>query len=343
MTVARRATALLAIGAAALAACGGDGGTTAGPDPLGPDSAILLEDFGGRTFLPADNWWNVDVSGAPVDPNSAAFIDFISGRTPSNPGAVRRMHPDFGPPPYGIPYIGVSAAEPLSPVTFTLYGSQSDAGAPGAPAGYPIPRAARSRAGWIEGGVAGGGTSGDRHLLLVDRDRNLLFETWATRWNASARRWEAGSGAVFDLTTNARRPEGWTSADAAGLAIFPGLVRFDEAERAAPITHAFRVTVRATNGHVWPASHTAGSTAGALPMGARLRLRASVDLSGFPPAVRRILQAMKTYGLIVADNGSDLYVSGTMDARWDNDVLNPAFRSIDADDFEVILLGWGAP
>jgi hypothetical protein len=229
------------------------------------------------------------------------------------------------------------------PVTFSPYGDESDPGVPGGPAGYPIPDQARTQPDFIEGGVAGGGPSGDRHLILIDRDRWLLFETWATRWNAAAGRWEAGSGAIFDLASNARRPEGWTSADAAGLAIFPGLVRFDEVAAAGPIAHAFRVTVRATNGHVWPASHDAGATAGAPPMGARLRLKASVDLSGFPPAERKIFQAMKTYGLIVADNGTDMYVSGTMDPRWDNDVLNPAFHALTADDFEVVELGWGRP
>ena len=177
---------------------------------------------------------------------------------------------------------------------------------------------------------------------MVDRDHWLLFETWATRWNAVAARWEAGSGAVFDLAANARRPDGWTSADAAGLAILPGLVGTTR-PGAAPITHAFRFTVRATNGYVWPASHRAGTTAGALPMGARLRLKASVDLTAYPPEVQRIFRAMQTYGLILADNGSDMYVQGTMDPRWDNDVLNPAFATLTADDFEVVQLGWGAP
>ncbi len=335
--------ALLGVTTAALACGGGEGGDALGPSPLGPDSAVLLEDFSARSFFPATNWWNVDISAAPVAANSAAIIDFISGRTPSNTTARRRMHPDFGPPPYGIPYVGVSANEPLEVVHWTLYGDQSDDGAPGAPPGYPVPRVARSRPNYIEGGVAGGGSSGDRHLLMIDRDRDLLFELYATRWNGGASRWEAGSGAIFDLSANGRRPDGWTSADAAGLAIFPGLVRYDEAVRNAPITHAFRVTTRATNGYVWPASHAAGNTSGAPPMGTRLRLKASVDISGYPPDVRRIFQAMKTYGLIVADNGSDMYVSGTMDPRWDNDVLNPAFHALDADDFEVIQLGWGMP
>lgn len=300
-----------------------------------PMAAGVLVSCGGNANAPA--------RPDPLEADSDTLIHFISARTAANPGANRQMHPDFGPPPYGIPYIGVSGNEPLSAVTFVLYGSQSDAGAPGEAEGYPIPRAARTRAAHIEGGVAGGGVSGDRHLILVDRDRDLLFETWATRWNAGAARWEAGSGAVFDLASNARRPAGWTSADAAGLAIFPGLVRHDEYARNAPITHAFRVTVRATNGHVWPASHTAGDTPGAPPMGMRLRLKASVDISGYPTEIRRIFRAMKTYGLIVADNGSDLYVSGTMDPRWDNDVLNPAFHSLRANDFEVVQRGWGGP
>lgn len=145
---------------------------------------------------------------------------------------------------------------------------------------------------------------------------------------------------MFDLKSNARRPEGWTSADAAGLAILPGLVRYDEAYGDGEIAHAFRVTLRATNGHVWPASHTAGSNASAPPMGARLRLKASKDLSGYAAPLQRIFRAMQRYGLIVADNGSDMYVSGTMDPRWNNNVLNPAFRSLTADDFEVVELGW---
>lgn len=331
---------------ALLAGCGGGSSRVSGPPgdppPAAADSgAVLLGDLAGLALFPPGDAWNLDVSAAPVDTASARFIDFLSGRTPSNPGATRALHPDFGPPPYGIPYAVVAGTQALEPVTFTLYGSQSDAGPPGRPGGYPIPVAARSAAGWIEGAEPGGGTSGDRHLIVVDRDRRLLFETWATRWNASASRWEAGSGAVFDLDDLPSRPDGWTSADAAGLAILPGLVRFDEL--GAPIGHAFRFTARATNGRVWPASHSAGTTAGAPPMGLRLRLKAATDLSGYPAGVRRIFEAMKTHGLILADNGSDLYVTGTMDARWDNDVLNPAFASLTADDFEVVERGWRGP
>jgi hypothetical protein len=293
---------------------------------------ILLEDLAGAQVFPASNWWNRDIRSAPIDPGSAGFIAFI--------GASRRLHPDFGPPPYGIPYVTVSGSQPLVPVNFVEYPSESDTGASGQPAGYPIPDDARLYPNYIEGGVAGGGSSGDRHLLVIDRDRWLLFETWSTRWNSSRGRWDAGSGAVFPLGSNARRPEGWTSADAAGLAIFPGLVRHDEVYGGGDIRHAFRVTVRASNGYVWPASHSAGGTGGALPMGARLRLKAAKDLSGFAPPLRKIFEAMKQYGLIVADNGSDLYITGTMDRRWDNDVLNPAFAALTAGDFEVVALGW---
>ena len=329
--------ALLAVG---VLACGGDASTSPSTNPGAQGGgggtsgsatgAQLNDDFGGRLLFPSDNWWNQDISNAPVDPQSDAYIDSI--------GRTRTSHPDFGPPPYGIPYIGVSGSEARRPVTFVEYGSESDAGFRGE-AGYPIPDAARTQANYIEGGAPGGGSSGDRHMLIVDRDRWVLFELFAARWNAGLQRWEAGSGAVFDLSSSARRPEGWTSADAAGLAILPGLVRYDEAMRG-PVRHAFRVTVRRTNGYVWPASHRAGSNAGALPLGARLRLKSSKSLSGYPMYLQNIFRAMQTHGLIVADNGSDMFVSGAMDSRWNNDELNPAFRSLTAGDFEVVRLGW---
>jgi hypothetical protein len=142
------------------------------------------------------------------------------------------------------------------------------------------------------------------------------------------------------MKTNARRTDGWTSADAAGLAILPGLVRYDEASGAGDIKHAFRVTVRATNGYVFPASHLAGSTVGALPMGARLRLRSTTNISGVSPEMQRIFRAMMRYGLIVADNGTDMFISGAYDARWSTAVLNPAFATLTASDFEVISLGY---
>jgi hypothetical protein len=204
---------------------------------------------------------------------------------------------------------------------------------------YPIPDEAASQPYWIEGGEPGSSNpGGDRHMLIVDRDNRHLYELYDLRWNGS--QWTAGSGAFFDLKVNTRRPDGWTSADAAGLAILPGLVRYEEVTGGGEIGHAFRVTLRATNGYVWPASHRAGSNAQALPMGARLRLKASTNLSGFRPELQRIFRAMQRYGLIVADNGSDMFISGTFDPRWDNGILNPAFRALNANDFEVIELGW---
>jgi hypothetical protein len=304
--------------------------TTEEGSPSPSSESQLLEDLTSYGIYAPGNWWSRDISNAPVDPDSDAIIRFIGGDS---------LHPDFGPPPFGIPYVTVSSGTPLVPVTFVDFPEESDDGAPGRP-GYPIPEEAKSAPNYIEGAVPGGGGDGDRHLLVLDRDRLLLFETWATRWNGSANRWEAGSGAVFDLSTNARRPEGWTSADAAGLAILPGLVRYDEVFGSDEIRHAFRVTVRATNGHVWPASHTAGDTPGAPPMGTRLRLRRGTDLSRLSAPLRRVFRAMQSYGLIVADNGSDMFITGTMDPRWNNDELNPAFRQLSADDFEVIELGW---
>ena len=302
-------------------------------------AAVLLDSLVGRQVFPVNNWWNLDISTAPVSSQSAAMINWISGRS-SGSTTSARMHPDFGPPPYGIPYVVVDGTQARVPVTFVSYGNQSDSGYAGL-SGYPIPDEARTQPNYIEGAVPAGGTSGDRHLLVIDRERWLLFETYATQWNVSQSRWEAGSGAIFNLNTNDRRPDGWTSADAAGLAIFPGLVRYDEVYGTTEITHAIRVTTRATNGRVWPASHTAGSTPGAPPMGTRLRLKADRDISSFPAPLQKVFRAMKKYGLIVADNGSDMYVSGTMDPRWNNSILNPAFHALTADDFEVIEQGWG--
>jgi hypothetical protein len=294
-------------------------------------------------LFPPDNWWNVDITGAPVDPQSTAFINWI--------GANHGLHPDFGGDVnpsdptstaiYGFPYVVVSGTQPLEVVSFVESPDQSDNGAPGRPLGYPIPVAARTQGRWIEGGAPGGCTNNDCHLLIADRDNRILFELYHTHWATD--HWEAGSGAIFSLDGNARRPDTWTSADAAGLAILPGLVRYDEAFGSAPIRHAFRFTVRDSNGYVYPASHVAGSNPSAPPLGTRLRLKASVDLSGYAPAVQRIFQAMKTYGLLLADNGSDMYVQGTYDTRWDNGVLNPAFASLETADFEVVQRGWQPP
>jgi hypothetical protein len=293
-------------------------------------------------LFPADNWWNQDISQAPVDARSAQFIAFI------NNGGTRRLHPDFGgyespgsPNIYGFPYVVVSADQPKRAVEF-YYGDESDGvdrtTGQSFPF-YPIPDDAITQPYWIEGGPPGNTSpGGDRHMLIVDRDRRHLYELFDLGWNGT--RWTAGSGAFFDMNVNGRRPQGWTSADAAGLAILPGLVRYDEVFGGDEIRHAFRVTVRATNGYVWPASHRAGNNTQALPMGARLRLKPATNISGFRPEIQKIFRAMHRYGLIVADNGSDMFISGVFDPQWNNDILNPAFRALNANDFDVIELGW---
>ncbi|HYM60326.1 MAG TPA: fibronectin type III domain-containing protein [Thermoanaerobaculia bacterium] len=292
-------------------------------------------------LFPPNNWWNTDISLAPVDSSSAGFIQFI--------GQARGLHPDFGGDAgggdvYGFPFIIVDGNQAKLTVTFMEFGDQSDGVDHGTNQSfpfYPIPIEAITLNGWVEGGQPGNvdqRDSMDRHMLIVDKTNNALYELYHVWFNGSG--WEAGSGAFFDMSANNRRPDTWTSADAAGLAILPGLVRYDEVAGTAEIGHAFRVTVRSSNGYVFPASHNAGSTTGALPMGARLRLKASKDISSYPADVQKIFRAFKKYGLIVADNGSDMYVSGTYDTRWDNGVLNPAFSSLTANDFEVIQRGW---
>ena len=307
-------------------------------------------------LFPPDNWWNLDIRSAPVDPASASYIAFI------NNGGTRRLHPDFGGEAspgsvdiYGMPYAIVDGTQPKQAVTFQYWDESdgvNDATGEGVPF-YPLPAQAITQAHWVEGGAPGNvdqRSQSDRHLLVIDCTNRTLYELYNAYYNTAQGKWYAGSGAFFDLKTNNRRPDTWTSADAAGLAIFPGLVRYDDAWNPAvtDIGHAFRVTVRATNGYVYPASHRAGSTAGALPMGARLRLKTSVG--GLDPALRtsdpnaqKIFRAMQKYGLIVADNGSDLYITGTFDPRWNNDILNPAFATLTASDFEVVQLGWTPP
>lgn len=293
-------------------------------------------------LFPRSNWWNLDVSAAPVDPGSASFISFI--------GATRGLHPDLGGDVspgsveiYGFPYVTVDSATPKQTVQFQ-YADQSDGVDHSTETSYPfypIPAEAISQPHWIEGGAPGSidqRSTQDRHLLIVDRDAKHLYELFNVYYDGA--RWHAGSGAFFDMNVNGRRPDPWTSADAAGLAILPGLVRYDEVFGTNEIEHAFRVTVRSTNGYVFPASHRAGATPGALPMGARLRLKASRDISGFPAAVQKIFRALKKHGLIVADNGTDMFISGTYDTRWDNSVLNPAFSALKASDFEVVQLGY---
>jgi hypothetical protein len=269
--------------------------------------------------LPTEAAWNQDISKAPRDPRSSAYIAYIDAH------GGDRLHPDFGSPrPYGFPYSVVGAGQPKLPIHYTAYGAESD------PGPFPVPPRAP-----VEGG---NGSDGDRHLLVVDRSACKLFELYRAFYVAKPQpHWNADSGTEWDLRSGARRPDGWTSADAAGLPIFPGLVRYDEVA-AGHLDHAIRVTVESTrNAWVHPASHCAGDTPNpsAPPMGLRLRLKAGYGLGGFSGPARTIAQAMKRYGLIVADNGSNWFFSGSSDRRWDDDNLNQLKR-IPGSAFEVV-------
>ncbi len=329
---------LAAAGAAALALAPAAG------QPMPPRLEAGLP---GPTLFPATNWWSTEITAAPVDPGSAGFIAYI------NNGSPRPLHPDFGGTLpdgisiYGIPYIVVDASQPKKAVQFDQADESDgvDHSTQTSYPFYPIPDEAITQPHWIEGGDPGNiDDTGDidRHMLIVDRDNRYLYELYNVWWDGS--QWTAYSGAFFDMKTDDRRPDGWTSADAAGLAILPGLLRYEEVYGPGEIRHAFRFTTRHTNGYQYPASHLAGTqVAGAPPMGTRLRLKASTDISGFAPEIQKIFRAMKKYGLILADNGTDMYVGGTWDDRWNNDVLNPAFGSLTASDFEVVQLGWQPP
>jgi PKD repeat protein len=271
--------------------------------------------------FPVDNIWNTPIDTLPLDPNSAAYVATI--------GAGAYVHADFGsgewPPgsgsPIGIPYVDVPGTQPRVPVTFD-YDDESD------PGPYPIPPDAP-----IEGGPD---SDGDRHVLVVDRDSCILYELFYARPQPDGS-WKAGSGAIFDLGSHALRPDGWTSADAAGLPILPGLVRYDEVT-SGEIRHAVRFTAPDTRrAYVWPARHYASSHTYLQypPMGQRFRLRSDFDISGFSPEVQVILQALKAYGMMLADNGSAWFISGAPDERWDNDALHE-LHQVHGSDFEAV-------
>ena len=296
------------------------------PDDPGNPPPGILPDLGpnaslrGHRPFPDDNPWNTRIDAEPVDPDSDRLIASI--------GLGTGLHPDFGADlsgsPFGIPYVVVSGTQARVPVSFD-YADESD------PGPYPIPANAP-----IEGGPSSGG---DRHILVIDRDNWRLYEVFAAYPVAGG--WSAGSGAVFDLNTNALRPEGWTSADAAGLPIFPGLVRYDEVVEEGEIRHALRFTARRTRrAYVAPARHYASSdtSSGRPPMGMRVRLKASFDVTGFPPSARVVLTALQRYGMILADNGSDWYISGAPDQRWNDNELN-TLKGVTGSNFEVVQMG----
>jgi hypothetical protein len=288
-----------------------------GTEPGSPGTPPPLP---GRTVFPADNPWNRDVSQDPVDSSSDSLI--------ASCGAANALHPDFGTvydgAPWGIPFVTVPGSQARVPVSFD-YADESD------PGPYPIPPSAP-----IEGGAS---STGDRHVLVVDVDHWVLYELFDAHPVGFGASWTAGSGAVFDLSSDALRPAGWTSADAAGLPIFPGLARYDEVAAGA-ITHALRFTCPVTRkAYVPPARHWASSQTSARlpPMGMRVRLKAGVDISGFPADVQVILTALKRYGMLLADNGGAFFLSGAPDARWNDADIN-TMKRLHGSDFEVVKM-----
>jgi hypothetical protein len=274
-------------------------------------------------IFPADNAWNQDISASPVDPNSSQIIAGFSGSS---------LKADFGSglwdnAPIGIPFVVVCGSQVKTTITFRANSYDGDYGDESDPGPYAIP---------LDAPVEGNG-SGDSHVIAVDKDNGVLYELYNASVNGN--HWEASSGAIFDLKSDALRTDGWTSADAAGLPIFPGLVRYDEVVKGV-IDHAIRFTLSSSNvkpAYISPARHSVNSSGGqySLPFGAKIRLKSSFDISSFSAHNQVILQAMKKYGLILADIGSNLYISGAPNESWDNDDLH-LLGSVKGSDFEVI-------
>lgn len=336
----RRALWLSATVALAVVACAapppdttsspdGGGAAPAAATWVGPPTARASSIFytaggpnvGGCQVFPADSPWNTRVDALPVHARSAAWVATI--------GTSTRLHPDFGTfwdgAPIGIPYVTVTSVQARVPVTFD-YADESD------PGPYPIPPSAP-----IEGGAS---ASGDRHVLVVDTGSCILYELYAAYPQGAGASWTAGSGAVWNLASNSLRPAGWTSADAAGLPILPGLVRYDEVQNGR-IEHAIRFTAAQTQrGYIAPATHFASSSSDANrpPMGARFRLKATYDCSWMSHDANVICVALKEYGMLLADNGSNWYISGAHDPRWDDDALGD-LKQIPGSAFEAVQTG----
>ena len=325
---------LAGLAAFGLWGCGSGSGQGPGaiPDPGGPSGAGggatttsapgEGPHIGSCSVFPGDNPWNRDISSLPVRADSDAFIDSI--------GRADHVHPDFGTEwegaPIGIPFVTVGKSQRKVAIEFTAYGDESD------PGPYPVPSDAP-----VEGGADG---DGDRHVLVVDTDACVLYELYRA-FPESGGAWSADSGAVFQLASNDEHPLEWTSADAAGLPILPGLVRYEEVVTEGALRHAVRFTVsRSRKAIVAPARHYASSSndASLPPMGLRLRMKQSYDCSSFSSEARVVCEGLKHYGLIVADNGSDWYLSGAPDPRWDDDAVGDLKR-ITGDAFEVVDSG----
>jgi len=282
-----------------------------------PTEGVAL---GNLQVFPADNPWNTDILSEDTDPNSDNIIASI--------GNELYLHPDFGTvwesTPIGIPYNLVGKDQPMKTISFQ-YNSESDLGP------YPIPPDALAESG------------SDRHILVIDTVNLKLYELFNAILDHD--NWTAGSGAVFDLTSNALRPDFWTSADAAGLPVFAGLVRYEEVVEKGVINHALRFTVKNTrNSFIHPATHAASNSNNENypPMGMRVRLKAGFDITGFSPHIQVILKALKKYGMFVADNGSNWYISGGPDSRWNDDELGE-LKSIQGSNFEVVKMGTVIP
>lgn len=302
----------------AVGAGGGPKDNAAAKIETGPNKSL-----GGRLLFPADDPWNTDISKEPVDPNSDALVASI--------GPNKKLHPDWGTKlgdqPWGIPYVVVAGDQSKVPIHFD-YKDESD------PGPYPVPPDAP-----IEGGP---NAKGDRHVLVLDKDNWKLYELFSSYPEDGGKSWKAGSGAVYDLSKNSvQRPKGWTSADAAGLSVLAGLVRYDEVVEQKALRHAVRFTcAKSRHGYVYPATHYASNKKdpNLPPMGMRVRLKAGYDISKFPPTARVILQGLKTYGMILADNGGDWFVTGAPDPRWNDEEID-TLKRVKGSDFEVVKMG----
>jgi hypothetical protein len=340
----------LVVSSGFLLACGSGTSTAPVNPPVNPPTGNCVDGSKGYTgvagtppviqgcsVFPADNPWNADVSNYCVDPNSGAYINSINQNK-------QYLHPDWGTDPtYGIPYVVVPGTQPMVTVVFNQYPDESDPGSSGpnctttrTSGCYPIPPNAP-----VEGGVS---STGDRHVLTLLADSTngncTLYEVWEAVKDTNDNNWTAANGAVFNLRSDTLRPDGWTSADAAGLPILPGLARYDEVASGV-ITHALRLTVSQTQaGYIHPATHFASNSKDPSlpPMGLRLRLKASFDISSYTGQSKIILTALKKYGLIVADNGSSWYITGAPDSRWDDNDLEH-IKQVPGSAFEVVATG----
>lgn len=280
-----------------------------------PSAALPQQVINGCSVFPPNNIWNRRIDTLPLDPNSSTYVSTI--------GASTHFHPDVGNDinSFGIPYNLTKGKGKILP-SFD-YADESD------PGPYPVTTKLL-----IEGGTWSTVNAGDRHVLMVDTKKQVLYELYAT-YPSGKKGIHAGSGAIFPLNSNALRPNGWTSADAAGLPVFPGLLNFDEVATGS-VKHALRFTTRRTNGYIWPARHQAGpQTAGYPPMGQRFRLRANFNVSTYSPRMQVVLNCLKQYGMIVADNGSNWYMSGAPDRRWNNEELDQ-LKNLVGSDFEAV-------